>query len=349
MEFYSKKVTDIYWYPVEFKLTGDKISPLKTSILFNNGFNANIYDFLKNPQDIKINKKTGLVLTDFLSAKNVFADKELPKNSSDLLKIETPLKSTDSFVITLSAYQNKKIIRKSESKNFSNKDSLKILFDNKLNCVSLEAFDGSYLTCDQSNDLYFSSKISPPSDTQRFDFLLGKDNIVLFAYKSNFSKIVSISNNTFLKLIDISLTLNNVLPQNSILKFISYEKKQLSYDTIKNSYLSVYESSPLLSQKEINPTQKSYNEFYSQNYLAYFPYKNVYFNEETKKAEYVLQIHGLKNYQTSEYEYSRGINYVPGSNLIRRKYNNIFTGTNQEEGYENVCLGYTTNTYFKTN
>ena len=345
MELSSKKISDIYWYPINFNLMGNKINMKKTYFVFNNGFKSNIYEFLKNPSDIKINKKTGIVLTDFLSGSDIFEDKNSPEILTDLSKIETPLKTTDSFIITLSSYQNKDILYKSNSKNYSFLDTIKILFDS--DHVFLESYNGNVLTYDGSNSLFFSSKISPPSNFQKFKYLLGDDNIVLFSYDSNYTKAVTINGNNIIALTNVTYGLNSTLENNKILNFVSYKRNNLLSDSIKNSYFCVYESSPLLSQKELIPTSQSLSANYKQNFLSFFPYKNPKFDDTKETVDYDLQIHGLKNYQTPEYNYSRGVDYVDKYPAIRRKYTNIFSGTNQENGLENLYLGFTTNTYLK--
>jgi hypothetical protein len=345
MELSSKKISDIYWYPINFNLMGNKINMKKTYFVFNNGFKSNIYEFLKDPNDIKINKKTGIVLTNFLSGQDMFEDKNSPEILTDLSKIETPLKTTDSFVLTLSTYQNKNILYKSYNNSFSYLDTMKIIFDD--NTISIESYNGNVLTYDNSNNLFFSSRISPPSNTQKFNYFLGDDNIVLFSYDSNYTKAVTIKSNNILSLSSVSYNLNSVLGNSNILNFISYKKNNLLSDSIKNSYFCRYESSPLLSQKDLIPTQESLNENYKQNFLSFFPFQNPKFNDVFETVDYDLQIHGLKNYQTPEYNYSRGVDYIGDYPSIRRVYNNIFSGTNQENGLENIYLGFTTNTYLK--
>ena len=345
MELYSNKISDIYWYPINFNYMGNKIDMKKTYFVFNNGFKSNIYEFLKNPSDIKINKKTGIVLTDFLLSEEIFDDKNSQEILTDLTKIETPLKTTDSFVITLSTYQNKNILYKSYNTSYSYLDTIKIIFDN--DTVSLESNNENVLTYDSSNNLFFSSRISPPSDTQKFNYILGDDNILLFSYGSNYTKAVTIGNNRILSLTTISYGLDTTLEDNKILNFISYKRNTLTLDNVKNSYFCRYESSPLLSQKDLIPSEESLTENYKQNFLSYFPYQNPKFNDTFETIDYDLQIHGLKNYQTPEYNYSRGVDYVDNFPSIRRRYNNIFSGTNQENGLENVYLGFTANTYLK--
>jgi hypothetical protein len=346
MEIYSKKISDIYWYPINFDLIGNKINIKKTYFVFNNGFKTNIYNFLNDPNDFKLNKKTGIILTDLQTNNNFFEDKGVPEIISSLSKIETPFKTSDSFVITLSTYQNTNILYKSYNTNYSNLDNLKLIFDS--NSVSIENYDRNLLTYDNSNNLFFSSRISPLPNTQKFNYLLGDDNIVLFSYGSNYTKAVTINNNRTLTLTNVSYELNSNIESNKILYFISYKKNNSINSNIKNSYFCRYESSPLISQEEIIPSNESLNENYIQNYLAFFPYQNPNFDEKTETVSYDLQIHGLKNYQTSEYNYSRGIEYYQGYPSIRRRYSNIFSGTNQENGSDKLHLGFKTNTYLKT-
>ena len=350
MELYSKKISEIYWYPINFDITGDKLNAVGHPIIFENGFKTNIYEFLKESKDVKMNKKSGMFLTDFLNSKYIFTDKNEPTNITKLTKIESPLKSTSSFIVTVSSYQNKTILTQTPDTNYSYIDTLKFWFNDVDDYVYIESNNGKCVTYDiASNTIFLSTKISPPIDTQKFNYLLGEDNIVLFSYGSNFSKIVTIdtSNKNILKLTDISYTLNVTLPTNSILKFTSFKKQDLIYDNVKNSYFTKYISNPLLSQKNLIPSQESLSAKYLQNYLAIFPYENPTFNNENESVSYKLQIHGLKNYQTPEYNYSQGIEYIQNFPLIRRKYTGIFSGTNQYNGLENIHLGFSTNTYLR--
>ena len=79
--------------------------------------------------------------------------------------------------------------------------------------------------------------------------------------------------------------------------------------------------------------------------MGLFPVQNPKIENEV--AQYSLQIHGLKNYQTPEYNYTRGSKYYPESNSIRRLYRQIFSGTNQNGGLDKIYLGYTSNTFEK--
>lgn len=345
MELSSKKITDIYWYPVNFNLIGKKIKLKYTPIIFDNFFKANVYEFLFNPKDIKFNKKTGMFLTNMLVYENIYEDQNSPEVINKLTKIETPLKTTDSYVITLSSYNNNTVLYKSYEKNFSKTETIKILFEDDY--VMLESEDGNVLTYNTSDELFFKTKITPPSNTQKFNYFLGDDNIILYSYDSNFTKAVTVNSNRILKLLNASYQLNSTIEDDKIFTFISYESENLQTNSIKNSYFCRYVSSPLVSQKDIIPSEESLTENYQQNLLCLFPYNNFSYNETEKTVEYDIQIHGLKNYQTPEYNYSRGFDYIKDYPSIRREYHNIYSGTNQDKGMENVCLGFVANTYLK--
>ena len=81
---------------------------------------------------------------------------------------------------------------------------------------------------------------------------------------------------------------------------------------------------------------------YFQNYLIMFGGENPNIIDE--EAVYDADFLGLKNYQTPEYDYTDATLYVQENRYIRRLYWQIFTGTNQEKGLDNVYLGYTSDT-----
>lgn len=346
MEAFVKNISSVYCYPVNFKIAGDLFLTKQTPLYFDNGLYFNVHNFLENPEDVKINKKTGMFLTDLLSAKNIFKDYQNPLDVVDLEYITTPLLNNNLNTVTLSAVGENKYFFNSQRQYFNNQDVFKIIFYE--NTVQVEAYDGSYLTYSGGtgeNTVYFSSKISPPADSQRFDYLLSEDSIILFSYNTYFSRVLTTYNSGRLGLSGINFGVNTTFPVQTVLKFASYKNSKLDYNTVPNSYLVRYVSSPLLNQKELIPTPDSINEAYRQNYLALFPVLNPTIENEV--AEYNLQIHGLKNYQTPEYNYTRGSKYYVESNSIRRLYRQIFSGTNQEEGTDKIYLGYTSNTFEK--
>lgn len=344
MNAFVKNISSIYCYPVNFDLTGEKYITKQVPVFFENGLFFNVHEFLKDAEDIKINKKSGIFLTSLLSAKDIFSTKFQPKDSENFEFIKSPIVDVTSKIISLSGNSpiNQGLFQYERS-SYSEEDSFKFIFEK--NYVFVESYDEKYLTLNNGN-LYFDNKNILNIENQKFDYLLGDQHIVLFQYNSNFSKVVLKDASKKYVIGNFPLVINSLIPQGAIIKFVSYKKENLAYDDIKNSLFIRYKTSPLLNQKEIVPLEESFEEYYKQNYLSLFPVENP--NIENEIVTYDLQIHGLKNYQTPEYNYSRGAKYVPESSVIRRLYRNIFTGTNQTKGSEKLYLGYTSNTYEKT-
>lgn len=348
MEAFVKNISSIYCYPVNFRIAGDLFLTKQTPIYFDNGLYFNVHSFLEEPEDIKFNKKTGLFLTNLLSSKDIFVNSQNPNNSTSLQFIETPICDRNSSIISLSAdFRNvNKYLVNSQRTTYTNADVFKFIFNS--DSVSVEATDGSYLTYTGGtgpNTLYFSPKTVPVPDIQKFEYLLSEDSIILFTYNSFYSRGLAEYSTNIYGVTGVAFNQDAPFPQSITFKFVSYKTEPIEYDTVIDSYLARYVSSPLLNQKELIPTQESINEAYRQNFLALFPVENPKIENEV--VEYNLQIHGLKNYQTPEYNYGRGAKYYFESNSIRRLYRKIFSGTNQAEGTDKIYLGYTANTLEK--
>jgi len=347
METAVKELSSIYSYPVNFYLAGDKFVCKQTPFYFSNDFYCNIHSFLKEAEDVKFNKKTGLFLTNLLSSVEIFKDKELPANTENLSYIETPISHPLLWVVSLSGTPPFKKLALYPKKDFNESDKIKFVF-NEDNTVTVESQEGTILTHNDTvgtNSLFFTNKETPIPATQKFDYLLSDQSIILYKYGSNYGITVRKGSNNIYELSSSIPNRNIPTPQDIILNFLSFKNETYEFDTVENSYLVRYVSSPLISQKDITPTEDSAKEAYNQNYMSLFPVENPIIENEV--ATYDLHIHGLKNYQTPEYNYSKGAKYIPSSSSIRRLYRNIFSGTNQLKGSENVYLGYTTNTFEK--
>ena len=205
------------------------------------------------------------------------------------------------------------------------------------------------------NGLIFTPQIVPTLssattyvDAQRFDYALGPNTISLFQIDDanllpRFQNAVTKNSSGFYVLSSLSyLTSATLFPHEASLNFTSYQEVPPLNSDIKNSFLVSYEVSPTYNQSTLTVNPSTANSLYTQNYLGIFPYQ--YPIKTSKGVVYPLAIHGLKNYQTPEYNYSFGFDYVQGQNGVRRKYENVYTGTNQDKGLDNVYLGYTANT-----
>jgi len=346
MQSFVKNISSIYCYPVNFHLAGDNFVTKQVPIYFENGIYFNVHEFLNSPEDVKFNRQTGMFLTDLLSSTDVFVDYQKPSNIQKIEFIETAIMDLSSNVISLSAKDGINRLTKTNKLTFNSSDVFKFIFYQ--DAIQLEANDGSYLTYSGTigeNSLSFSAKLSPPTQEQKFEYLIGEDSILLFEYGSNFGNAIARYGTDVYGMSSINFNPSVKFPNLMIFNFTSYKNVKLNYKTVTNSYFAKYASSPITSQEEINPTQNSIKETYKQNYLGMFPFESP--NIKNEVAEYELHIHGLKNYQTPEYNYSQGVKYYAESNTVRRFYKNIFSGTNQKEGSKNIYLGYTANTLEK--
>ncbi len=259
------------------------------------------------------------------------------------------LNSTKNLIIrsvpSSTALNAPKLLHASNSTNFSSEDTIKFTFYSD-DVVTIKNSDKKVLTWYGvgEGNLLFADEISPPSNAQKFNYFLNPSSIVLFQYGSNYSNIVIENLDTNNLIISPTPLTQNSIPSNSIINFVSYTEYAPTLDnSVQDSFIVKYEASPIYSQSQlkVNNNSNSTNKFV-QNYLAAFPVENPNINE--KDSSYLLQFHGLKNYQTPEYTYSTSNPLLSSAVSVRRIYNKIYSGTNQNKGYNNVYLGYQANT-----
>jgi hypothetical protein len=322
----SYKISDIYWRPVDFNIIGNQFKTKSFPITFSNGMSFYIHEIFSNLTDVSYNNKNGIFLTNLKQNNDILEDNNSPNNVNELTIIESPLADTNGFI-----YRNKnQVLNNTKNKNFSISDKLKFIFkDSK---VSIENNEGFYLTKIGigNNQLIFKSKITPTDSSQVFDYFLNEDIITLFDSTSNFTNIITKNNyaeNLMVYPIDPA---NQILPRDAFLSLPSISNKNKTYESVKNSFVVKYESNPLISQKDLKINSK--DETYKQNYLGIIPFEN--YKSYDDHIEYDLYIHGLKNYQTTEYNYN--------NENLNRIYTKIYSGTNQNKGLENIHLGYQT-------
>lgn len=345
-------LSSTYWKPVDFSIIGDQFKVKRTPILTQNGMNFYFHNFLEKPVDFTFNNKTGTFLTNFLYNSVFLENNTLPEISKSLTKIETPVTTLSGYVVSIvstnSALRNQPIIL-SDSKrtDFLPEDVISFEFETD-STVLVRNKQDLVLTYDSNLEiLRFLTKQYPTPSNQKFDFILGDSSIVLFEQGSNFEKIVtrnpSLNYNNFI-LSSVSLSINDSFPEIAKLNFISYTKKENNEEnSLTNSFIVKYETNPITSQKQLTINKEYSNEnVLSQNFLGLFPVENPKIEENF--ANYLLQIHGLKNHQTPEYKYSTANPLISSSPSIRRVYNKIYTGTNQNRGYNNVLLGFKSKT-----
>jgi len=341
-----QNVSSAYWKPVEFTTIDGNFSFKKTPIAFNNGLTFYLNGLLQNTQDFSFNRRTGTILT------NPTFNTAILENTTDfniknnLIKIDSPISDKGGFIYSLSSVNYSNWLVKTNSKSFTKDNTLSFNFTDN-NKVFVEDENGRVLTSYHlgTGGLTFSLKLYPPDNSQLFDYIFGNNSITLFQSNTNFQNIVT--NDTTTNSLVLSSTIlqegSDIADQNLLL-FTSYVKSNVNSDNaLSDNYLVKYKTNPLQQQSSLIVDLNFLNSnLLVQNYLGLFPVENPIQGDTS--ASYTLQIHGLKNYQTPEYNYSTSNPYITGSDSVRRFYNKIFTGTNQAKGYDNVYLGFQADT-----
>lgn len=359
VNFYTP--SEIGWKPIELDLVGNSY-PLKTvPVVFSNGLKFNLYECLAECKDYQTNNKTALFLTDLTKQSNFLNQNTNYGETEPLTKIVSPMATLDSKIIENSKIEsepwNRLIL--TDRDNYTKDDNF--IFNFYEDYVTIESQkDNQFLTwlagVGQGNVIIYP-KIFPTINNQKFKYFLGNDTIILFKYDSFFNDIVMNDIGFDVKffvnqfygtqaygLSSLPPFYQNEMPKNSIIKLLSYKKRFSLESDLKDSFLTKYESNPLTQKNELILNEDYKKIPYSQNHLGIIPYENPTYKEES--IYYPLYIHGLKNYQTPEYNYA---NYRKNSELengnlgVRRFYNKLFTGTNQINGLEQVYLSYTAN------
>jgi hypothetical protein len=343
----SYALSTIYWRPIDFNVVGSDYSLTKQTIYFNNGMEFNTFNALKEGKDLNFNRKTGLFLTNVFNNTGIFVSNETPDVVETLTEIETPLYDVFSrFSISLSTINTgSTVLARTSSIRIDSVNTLKFIFMEDDTKVMVQSPDGLFLTSESMSNfgLTFKTKISPLGSAQLFDYFLGNNEITLFKSGTDYTEVVArYPNNIYGLAPYYSIGRNAPLSAVYRLGFSSVNFKDIEPTSVVDSKLVEYETNPVAVEKYLKINKAYSSEKYYQNYLGIFPYEYPNYSED--RVLYPLQIHGLKNYQTPEYNYSIAPQGIYPENSIRRDYTKIFSGTNQTKGYSNVYLAYEADT-----
>lgn len=310
----------------KFSAISEGLAPSKESVCLDNGLKFNLYPILSSAKDFSFNKKTGIFLTNFYPISSVYESPVAPF-STVFTEINSPITNIQGFVIAPSS--NLSITTRTDALV---SDVLK--FTKIYDYLYVTNPDSFYLTYNPNNGtLSFGLKIIPDSALQKFEYILNDNGIILFPYGYNLEKVVVATN---------PLSINSYNSQTFYSNISSYYLGLYSVDNISfknipsDSFISKYDNNPIenLDPLKNNIEVRNNTENYNQNHVIVYPY------EHRVDGAYPIYSHGLKNYQTPEYDYSNASQNYTSNSWVRREYDQIFTGTNQYEGSENVFLGY---------
>lgn len=349
-----------YWYPVKFNFQGGQMESFYRKYTFNNGMVFNGHNFLYQAMDYADNNDQLIFLTDMISASQVFNVKEKPKQQTDLTQIISTLSDSDGFTIksevqyvllpplgSFIRYASRTYLTKMNRKSISDIDTLKFTIDETdKDLIFIENENGQVLTCNVlgENGTYFDTKIQPYVNKQRFEFFLsdnGQISFFLAGSNGRYALTISPTTNNFI-LTQVNLDSQQFrLPNNLIFNLNCYNKLNSNSDYIPNSKIVEYNNSPIDPIETLKKDEKVFDSSYIQNYLIMSPAKSPrIFDDE---AIFDVEIAGLKNYQNPDYDYTKGPFFIDDNPYLRRIYWQLHTGTNQDGGYDNIYLSYTSN------
>lgn len=349
--------SSFYWYPLKFNFQGGQFESIYQKYFFDNGMIFNGHNFLYQSMDYSVNNQTTIFLTDLLSSSEIFKNKEIPFEYSPLKKIIGPISEKDGYIITPTETvvyfggnnlggARRLILQKTDRKEFSDIDIIKITIDETdENLCFIENSFGLVLTCNSDVDFncYFATKQKPYINNQRFEFFLNDDGYIsFFLCGSNASRALTINSNNRLILSTVNFSNQSFrLPNEFIFKLQCFKKVKFDENRIIDSKIVEYNNKPINPIDSLIKDDDISKIKYNQNYLIMFPTYTPYIIDE--EAVYNVDYCGLKNYQNPDYDYTKGPFFIEENPYIRRLYWKIHTGTNQENGYDNIYLSYTSN------
>jgi len=326
---YYKNV-DLDSKAVDFSPVSENHVLNSTGVCFDNGLRINLFDSLSSNVDISFNNKSGILLTNLFNNSQIFSDNKKPDDNEFIGQFESLFSYTNQNNKFYSYNKNSKLIEVKTSSNPSENDKFKFIFRNSK--VSIEIYNGLVFTILDDNTLDLLPRKIKDDDSQFFDYLINDNNTykqaTLIIYKKELGVFLSLVNKTSLIFTNIPILFYLSSLDNKALKGITNNSLP---DSFYSKYQTISEA-PYYSDSKIENKSKDFG--YTQNYLGVFPYEN--YKETDNSVVYELYIHSLKNYQTSEYNYT--------INSSNRVYNKIYTGTNQKNGLKKIYLGYQTDT-----
>lgn len=361
-------LSSVTWTPIDFYLDGDDFGTKCDYVLFSNEMSFNLHEVFKNCLDISFNNKAGIFLTDLKYNTKILSYKKQPSSVSELTTIESPIGmyvDGDLRILRSRPFSSEEDLNGTSIEELYRTRNAIVLYNTNEtyfnsaylftfnfiggNLVKVLNHDKKALTShviDSDIGLTFNNEIFPPDDTQVFEYILHEDKICLFLPDSNYGVAVHknpTGNNFILKNIDLGIDSN--FPDEMTLVFVSHKKVDLKHENcLTDSFLVKYNTNLIQSQSVLDVNEGFSNtNLYSQNYLGMFPVENPVLNSDGTYS-YLLNIHGLKNYQTPEYDYTIANPLTEKAPSIRRIYNKIFSGTNQKKGYDKLYLGYQSDT-----
>jgi hypothetical protein len=297
-----------------------------TVYTFESGLKFAFHQGLRTAQDVTINNHTGIILSDTLIP-STFINLEQPDDLTDLTVISSPLAVGTSSLATVQ--DGDLLVLSAIDLHYQDNLINQEIFTLKFNSSSVK------ITNEQ--DLYLSMLgtelfFAPESISlyQTFEYLLGPTNVCLMIPNTNWVSALYLQAN--------KLSIVNTISVGGSISGVALtltSRNNIVNNTMQLTSVAVtYLNNPTVYTEELQIDSKSLDNNFYQNWLFQFAIEQPTITSTA--ATYDVKFHPLKNHQTPLGDYT----YEPDSYGVQRRYNSIFSGGSQTNGFEKIYLGY---------
>jgi hypothetical protein len=360
----SVGINSTTWTPLSLEYANDTSIQLKNTLISNkDNVNFVVTPATSGGNDIKINNYSELILTNPLRSKALYdfnlVHKEYPKQYTTYLLLNSyPNIQPESSYLMIQPEKADLPVRQFITRSGKNsegdpisseyftceKDNNNIYFSitmhdqEELSISHDDNFTTTYLTTSGTpadNTLGFMFSAAPldiPRDDQRFNYITqNKDGYLLLFKFFNSEPYYIMVDPTGMGLIAIKAGVNDqTYPLKGVIRTVPQVKSSKTL-TIDNAWVS-YKTIGNQNNLNINTT-KSF-ETLNNNYLLTTQYSNI------TGSTIPVDIIPLKNQLTPSNRVMRGNPFPNYNQCDHRQYNKIFSGTNQQGGYNNILMSY---------
>jgi len=316
--------------PVKLKHSADKTLVYKGEPEnFNFGLHLQTYNVFEDIKDRSTNYNTAYFLSDLYSLSSII-ELDTPYTLTSDSKFTTYLKNGDNYAKASSS--------SSELTYDSNFNTLSSQYFFTLNIstnrylyITKEINDTTYYAYCSSELIYLSADV-PSVSSHLFEFVVQDNKLKLFPYKD-----IANPSNKYQVIFSNVLELTGTTAGNVVSSVIDINRNVLTKlkGSLNNTF-SYYISS--FNRDNVGLNLNTTTKTVSNNYLGFT--NNYTLNYSSNDWCVDFDTLPLKNQATLEEYYSPNNHYNSQPSNLNREYEKIFSGNNQNEGYDKLYLSY---------
>lgn len=316
--------------PVKLKHSADKTLVYKGEPEnFNFGLHLQTYNVFEDIKDRSTNYNTAYYLSDLYSLSSII-ELDTPYTLSSDSKFTTYLKNGDNYAKASSS--------SSELTYDSNFNTLSSQYFFTLNIstnrylyITKEINDTTYYAYCSSELIYLSADV-PSVSSHLFEFVIEDNKLKLFPFKD-----IANPSNKYQVIFSDVLELTGTTAGNVVSSVIDINRNVLTkLKGALNNTFSYYISS--FNRDSVGLNLNTTTKTVSNNYLGFT--NNYTLNYSNNNWSVDFDALPLKNQATLEEYYSPNNHYNSQPSNLNREYEKIFSGNNQNDGYDKLYLSY---------